>query len=229
MSHFLYLSDVFCPWCYGFAHVMQRLAAEHPDLPVRVLGGDLVGQATTLTEMKAGSPNLRDFFVRLEKTTAQPVGGFLAALDADRPLRMYSPDAAVLLAALKRLAPGHELAQMECLQQLLYRAGRDVLSADVREATAARWNVDPLLLERALDDPAVREAAEKETREAAALMGEFKLYPTLYLVRDDGRSLLARGYASYATTAARLEAALSGNSAGFAGGGACSLDGTCHI
>ena len=78
MSHFLYLSDVFCPWCYGFAPVMQRLAAEHPDLPVRVLGGDLVGQATTLTEMKAGSPNLRDFFVRLEKTTAQPVGGFLA-------------------------------------------------------------------------------------------------------------------------------------------------------
>ena len=75
----------------------------------------------------------------------------------------------------------------------------------------------------------MREAAEKETREAAALMGEFKLYPTLYLVRDDGRSLLARGYASYATTAARLEAALSGNSAGFAGGGACSLDGTCHI
>lgn len=54
MSHFLYLSDVFCPWCYGFAPVMQRLAAEHPDLPVRVLGGDLVGQATTLTEMKAG-------------------------------------------------------------------------------------------------------------------------------------------------------------------------------
>ena len=36
MSHFLYLSDVFCPWCYGFAPVMQRLAAEHPDLPVRV-------------------------------------------------------------------------------------------------------------------------------------------------------------------------------------------------
>ena len=49
MSHFLYLSDVFCPWCYGFAPVMQRLAAEHPELPVRVLGGDLTVSYTHLT------------------------------------------------------------------------------------------------------------------------------------------------------------------------------------
>ena len=99
----------------------------------------------------------------------------------------------------------------------------DYLVSEFKKQTKIDLTRDPAAMQR------VREAAEKETREAAALMGEFKLYPTLYLVRDDGRSLLARGYASYATTAARLEAALSGNSAGFAGGGACSLDGTCHI
>lgn len=227
MPHFLYLSDVFCPWCYGFAPVMQRLAAEHPELPVRVLGGDLMDEPTTLAEMKAHSPNIRDFFIRLAKTTARPVDGFLATLDAERPLRMYSPDMAVLLAALKRLAPGHELAQIEILQQILYGAGRDVFSAEVREEMATRWQVDPIRLERALADPAVREEAGKETREAAALMGEFKLYPTLYLVKGDERRLLARGYASYSSVSARLAAALSGNSDGFASGGACSLDGAC--
>ena len=206
---------------------MQRLAAEHPELPVRVLGGDLMDEPTTLAEMKVHSPNIRDFFIRLAKTTGRPVDGFLATLDAERPLRMYSPDMAVLLAALKRLAPGHELAQIETLQQILYGAGRDVFSAEVREEMAARWQVDPVQLERAQAVPAVREEAGKERREVAALMGEFKLYPTLYLVKDGERRLLARGYASYASVSARLAAALSGNSDSFVAGGACSLDGAC--
>ena len=132
MSHFLYLSDVFCPWCYGFAPVMQRLAAEHPELPVRVLGGDLMDEPTTLAEMKAHSPNIRDFFIRLAKTTARPVDGFLATLDAERPLRMYSPDMAVLLAALKRVEPGNEQDKIEIGQQILSGAGRNVCTAEVR-------------------------------------------------------------------------------------------------
>ena len=47
----LYLTDVFCPWCYGFAPVIRRLAAEHPELPVRVLGGNLMDEPQTLTGM----------------------------------------------------------------------------------------------------------------------------------------------------------------------------------
>lgn len=227
MPHFLYLSDVFCPWCYGFGPVMRRLAAEHPDLPVRVLGGDLVDQPTTLMEMKADFPNIRDFFIRLEKTSGQPVDGVLAALDAQRPLRMFSPDMAVLLTALKLLAPGHALAQMEALQQALYAHGKDVLSAAVREEAALRWNVEPVRLQRALDDPDIRREAAKEARQAAARMGEFKLYPTLYLQENGERSLLTRGYAAYAAVSARLETALAGKNGEYAAGASCASDGNC--
>ncbi len=48
----LYLSDVFCPWCYGFGPVMRRILADYPGTSVRVLGGDLVDEALTLSEMR---------------------------------------------------------------------------------------------------------------------------------------------------------------------------------
>ena len=58
MTHFLYISDVFCPWCYGFAPVMHRLAAEHPEWPVRVLCGSLVEEPTTLQTMAVSYTHL---------------------------------------------------------------------------------------------------------------------------------------------------------------------------
>ena len=47
----LYVTDVFCPWCYGFIPVMRRLVREHPSLPIRVLGGNLMDQPQRLSEM----------------------------------------------------------------------------------------------------------------------------------------------------------------------------------
>ena len=48
--YFVYIADVYCPWCYAFAPVMQMLAAGHPDIPVRVLGGNLISEPITLAE-----------------------------------------------------------------------------------------------------------------------------------------------------------------------------------
>ena len=141
MSHFLYISDVFCPWCYGFAPVMQRISSEHPGYPVRVLSGDLVENPTTTGEMMRNHPTMREFFVRLAKTTGQAVGqDFLRRLEQGQgDLRMFSPDMAVPLAALKKLAPGHELEQMEAFQSAFYGEGRDVLAPEVQMRIA---NVD---------------------------------------------------------------------------------------
>ena len=155
MSHFLYISDVFCPWCYGFAPVMQRISSEHPGYPVRVLSGDLVENPTTTGEMMRNHPTMREFFVRLAKTTGQAVGqDFLRRLEPGQgDLRMFSPDMAVPLAALKKLAPGHELEQMEAFQSAFYGEGRDVLAPEVQMRIA---NVDGDVFMRALEDPGVQ-------------------------------------------------------------------------
>ena len=202
MSHFLYISDVFCPWCYGFAPVMQRISSEHPGYPVRVLSGDLVENPTTTGEMMRNHPTMREFFVRLAKTTGQAVGqDFLRRLEQGQgDLRMFSPDMAVPLAALKKLAPGHELEQMEAFQSAFYGEGRDVLAPEVQMRIA---NVDGDVFMRALEDPGVQAAAEAEREEALDILGDFVVYPTLFLETDDGeRHVLARGYADYPVVAA---------------------------
>lgn len=227
----LYLSDVFCPWCYGFGPVMRRIIADYPGTSVRVLGGDLVDEALTLSEMKEEHPSIREFFARLETTTGQSAGAFLKILEdagsGGPDWRMYSPETGLPLAVLKTLAPGHELEQMEAFQHAFYAEGRDVLDISVQLDIASRWGVEATAFEAARADPAVRVRAEKEAAEASDIMGEFRLYPTLYLEGEGGRALLARGYAPYETVWAGLEAALSGRNGGFAEGAACGLDGRC--
>lgn len=231
--HFLYLSDVFCPWCYGFGPVLRRILADHPDVPGRVLGGDLVDDPRMLSDMKKGHPAIRDFFTRLGTSTGQPVDAFVRALDcagAGGPdWRMYSPEANVPLVALKTLAPGHEVEQMEAFQHLVYGEGRNPLDPAARHAILARWGVDADAFAAVCARPDVLARAERETAEALEIMGEFYIYPTLYLERDGARELLARGYAPYETVRATVDAALAGTNQTVAEGAACGLDGKCRM
>lgn len=281
----LYITDVFCPWCYGFAPVMARLAAEHPELPVRVLGGDLVDEPCSLTAMLEEHPSLPAFFARLQETTGQPTERFRSLLEqaaagTGPDLRMHSPAMNLPLAALRHLAPGHELEQMEAFQLAFYGQGRDVMDPAECAAIAARWlpaavppHVLPeapaadapcprpatpsrdmrgpsgspapapsdappgtstgspaAVLHAALADPAVRAAARQDAAEAEAVMGEFLIYPTLYLERDGERILLARGYCDHDSVRAKLDEALRGVRSGpVARGAACGLDGRCCL
>ena len=187
---------------------MQRISSEHPGYPVRVLSGDLVENPTTTGEMMRNHPTMREFFVRLAKTTGQAVGqDFLRRLEPGQgDLRMFSPDMAVPLAALKKLASGHELEQMEAFQSAFYGEGRDVLAPEVQMRIA---NVDGDVFMRALEDPGVQAAAEAGREEALDILGDFVVYPTLFLETDDGeRHVLARGYADYPVVAAKLASVL---------------------
>ena len=77
-------------------------------------------------------------------------------------------------------------------------------------------------------DPAIRSAARHDAAEAEEVMGEFLLYPTLYLEHDGQRTLLARGYSDYAGVRAKLDDALRGvRESPVAQGAACGLNGKC--
>ena len=172
---------------------MQRISSEHPGYPVRVLSGDLVENPTTTGEMMRNHPTMREFFVRLAKTT------------------------------------GHELEQMEAFQSAFYGEGRDVLAPEVQMRIA---NVDGDVFMRALEDPGVQAAAEAEREEALDILGDFVVYPTLFLETDDGeRHVLARGYADYPVVAAKLASVLGGGAGGSETrpANACGLDGHCDI
>ena len=59
---FVYIADVYCPWCHAFAPIMKRIVAENPEIPVLVLGGNLISQPTTLADDVAASNDLVGFW-----------------------------------------------------------------------------------------------------------------------------------------------------------------------
>lgn len=226
MRSFLLITDVFCPWCYGFAPVMRRLLASY-GFPVRVLCGNLVDEPMQSAVM--GDPKGLAFFRRLVETTGRPVGdGLYNILRKENSILMDSTKAAILLRALKKLAPGAALEQMEAFQDAFYAEGHDVLSADVQTAVAARWGVDAHALAEAMASPSVAADAQKDMDEAEEILGDFVVYPTLY-VRDDSGTLhaVARGYAPYETVVEKIDAALSSGQEAAVSANACGPDGCC--
>ncbi|MBQ3171772.1 MAG: DsbA family protein [Mailhella sp.] len=207
MPSFIYITDVFCPWCFGFAPVMQELAEEYR-FPVRVLCGELVAEPTPTSKM--GTPTLLAFFERLSSTTGREIGkGFFELLTPEKSVLMDSRRSAGLMAALKKLAPGNALEQMERFQDVFYVEGRDVLDPAVQADAASRWGVDAPALAGALASEGVLSKAEKELEEAEEILGDFVVYPSLFVKTDDGTlHAVARGYAPYAEVKAKIEKAL---------------------
>lgn len=233
MMHFILISDVFCPWCLGFSPVMQQVAAAYPDVPFHVLNGNLVATPVTLESMRQEHPNMKAFFERLARTTGLAVGeAFLRRLDPGHgTLRLASAEMAVPLAALRKLVPGQERQQMENLQKTFYVDGLDVL---LPEMQARAGGVETNTLLQVMQEEEVQLQAHRDSEEALTILDEFVVYPSLFLVTDDGqRHILARGYTTYETVAARLAAALKAmphqtkNTPVSAE--ACGLDGSCPL
>ncbi len=230
MPGFLHISDVFCPWCYGFAPVFAALRKDFPQFPVRLLFGSLVEEPVTVAGMKEHSPTIRDFFLRLEKTTGRPTEAFIRLLDANSSIRLHSPESNRLLLAMRRLAPQTALEQMEALQTALYAEGKDILNRDTLKVLLPELGIDPESCFALLEDPALEREASEEVETALEILDEFPVYPSLFLENGTERIPLTRGYAPYSTVRARLDAVLSGmteEAPGYAEGASCGLDGKC--
>lgn len=207
-THFIYLADIFCPWCYGFGPVMKRIASEHPELPVKVVGGNLIPRPMTLAEDQAANPGLVDFWRSVEKTVGRPLTGAIEAALSGREVCMYSPGADEILVTLNRLAPGHGLDQLLDLEDMFYLKGVDIFSADSLAGIAARWNIPPEKLAGVLDTEGALAATQRNLAEAGRLLGEVGSYPSIFLAQRDKLLAVSRGYVRYETVASLLEDAL---------------------
>lgn len=207
-TYFIYIADGFCPWCYAFAPVMKRLAEENPDIPVKVVGGNLISRPMTLAEDAVQSPGLADFWREVERTSGRSLAGAINALETGRDVRLYSPGADEILAVLKKMAPGHGLEQLFELEDMFYGQGRDMFTADALSEIATRWKIDPEHFEAALDQPAALAATERNLQMASELMGEIGSYPSVLLARGDRYDAVSRGYVHYGTVSARLADAM---------------------
>lgn len=211
MPSYLLVSDVYCPWCYSFGPVFERLRHAHP-LPAHVLAGELVDSGRTIDDMVMETPAIKAFFKRLGDQTGRGIGRpYLDLLDPGKgSMAMDSAAMSVPLAALREMRPGLEVEQLDALQSALYQEGKDVLDPCV-QAEATGVDEEALILK--CSEERIRERADKDRAEALRVLGDFVIYPTLFLVRDDGeRVLLARGYTNYETVLSRFEKGMRGAS-----------------
>lgn len=206
--HFVYIADVYCPWCYAFAPIMGRIARENPGLPVRVIGGNLISRPLTLMEDAASSPGLTDFWREVQQTSGRSLEGAIRAVETGADVRMYSPGADEILTVLRSMAPGHDLEQLFELEDMFYGQGLDLFSEPNLDAIASRWGLTPASFERAMDQPAALAATEKTLDQAGKLMGEITSYPSVLLARNGKVEAVSRGYVHYETVASRLADAM---------------------
>lgn len=228
-AHFIYVADVFCPWCYAFAPVMRRVAASYPDFPVRVIGGNLISRPMTLREIVAGNPGQIDFWREVESVSGRSLEGAIRAAESGSNARLFSPGADEILVVLREMAPGADLEQLIYLEELFYAHGRDMFTDECLEETARHWGISGARFERALDEPAALAAAEQNLVAAANLMGEITSYPSVLLARNDAYFPVSRGYVQFETVASRMEAAMQNLGLEDEPGEYCSLYGACHL
>ena len=182
MSRYLYITDVYCPWCYAFGLVFDKVLARYP-MPVSVLCGELVSPGYTIDDMVMEMPNIRAFFKRLQDTAGRGVGkAYLDLLEPGKgSMSMDSRAMSVPVAALRRLDPGREREQIDALQKAFYQDGQDVLDPYV-QAKACGVDEEALILECSKKE--VQEQAEKDRQRAVDILGDFVIYPTLFLAQS---------------------------------------------
>lgn len=207
-AHFVYIADVYCPWCFGFAPIMRKLSKTYPQFPVHVIGGNLISRPITLAEDAASSPGLVDFWHEVEQTTHRSLEGAIKAVEDGRDVRMFSPAADEILVALKKLVPNHELEQLIELEDLFYGQGRDLFTQETLKEIATNWKIDVINLQHVLNKEATAEATEKNLAEASELMGEITSYPSVLLVRGNQVDAVSRGYVHFETVDSRMKSAM---------------------
>ncbi|MBP3730126.1 MAG: hypothetical protein J6I40_01480 [Mailhella sp.] len=210
---------------------MLRKLQERFGLGVSVMCGNLVDEPLQTSGM--GTPRLRAFFRRLSDTTGREIGdAFFRLLSKEHSVLMDSSRSCLLLHALKKLAPGHELEQLESFQEAFYLRGQDVLDFNVQAALAMRWGVESNALADALASGEMRCGARQELAKAEEYLGDFVVYPTLFVQLENGSlSAVARGYGPFEKVVPSVLGVLQGlPDAGqkVESAHACGLDGVCH-
>lgn len=228
-TRFIYVADVYCPWCFGFAPIMKRLTLENPEFGVRVIGGNLISQPMTLEEDLKRQPDIVEFWQEVEKTTGRSLAGAIRAVENHEPMRLYSPGADELLAIMRHFAPGHELDQLIMLEDMAYTDGVDLFTDESIKKMADRWQIPFDQFKNALDAPESMRVTEKNLERAADLMGEITSYPSVLLEHNGKIDAVSRGYVHYETVLSRLDWAMRDLHVTPEIGAQCSWSGACTI
>ncbi|MCH9684234.1 MAG: DsbA family protein [Deltaproteobacteria bacterium] len=195
----LYFADPMCSWCWGFAPVINRIAAALDDtLPVQVVLGGLAPGATEPLSAPT-KIEFRHYWEEVGRKTGQPFDfGFF-----ERDAFVYDTEPACrAVATVRRLNPGVTLRYLTRLHEAFHAEGANVTDPWVLRALAAEVGVDGDEFATCVDQVETHEV----TRADFALSRELGVrgFPTLLLIGAEQPCVVTQGYKTYDEVTASL-------------------------
>ncbi|UYN99129.1 MAG: hypothetical protein KIT02_14540 [Devosia sp.] len=226
----LYITDIYCVWCFGFAGVIDRLASERADeVSVTVLNGGMIPRDVTLAGMFGRFPDPVGLHQNVTRMTGSRFGdNYMNELrnmrTSSRVLNSSRPTRAI--AALRSFGTAGDLEIAQKIQRVWYVEGGDLQSTASYAPVAHELGVD--FRDFCLRYESVETADEVQSQwDWVGSMGVEGYPAVLTRTGENSFSMLARGYLPYDQLSARVDAALALLENDMAANGAvCALDGS---
>lgn len=221
-AELIYVADVMCSWCWGFAPTVERLRDELA-LPVTVVNGGLRPGDSAESMSPKMAQFLRGCWTQVGEASGQPFD--FGGLERPPTWRYDTEPPARLVAAVKAEAPAAALPVFHRLQQAFYAEGVDVVDP-------ATW-AD--LLAGLVDAPEDLVAAAQADEGKALAWRDFSQarawgitgFPCLLLRIGDELTLVTRGWAPGDPVVDGVRAYLEERGVALPDGAVCAPGGAC--
>lgn len=136
--HLIYFADPMCSWCWGFAPVMDAIAARYPDLPIRLVLGGL--RPFTDKPMDASAKaDIRNHWQHVRDASGQPFD--FSFFERDGFVYDTEPAARAVVAG-RQLGPEKAIALEHRIARAFYAENRDVTEAETLADLAVELGFD---------------------------------------------------------------------------------------
>ncbi|TCQ07120.1 DsbA family protein [Sphingomonas sp. PP-CC-3A-396] len=188
-THFLYLFDPLCGWCYaasaGIATLADQAGVIVEPLPSGLFAGD---------GARALGGDMRDHILASDRRIATSTGAVFGDHYRDRIVRgasltLDSGPATLALTAVAQTAPYRELGALRAIQRARYVDGRDITDMFVLIDLLVDAGLDEAAVMLANPEPALREADRQRLERARSVMQGFGTNGVPALFRIDGTML----------------------------------------
>ena len=189
-KHLLYVADPMCSWCYGFAPVIEGIAAHFGErLPINLMMGGLrAGNTKPMTD--ADKKSIAGHWRKVADATGQPFDFGLF----ERNGWIYDTEPACrAVVTMRLLNPRLALAYKARVQSAFYAENRDTTQDAVLADVAEEAGVDREMFFAELQSPEARNATMRDflLAQEAGIRG----FPTLLAGDGTGKYLLiTNGY-----------------------------------
>lgn len=188
-ARLLYVMDPMCSWCWGFAPVVEALAAQAAaaGVPLQLAVGGLRRQRAAL------EPAVRVRILSHWQAVNAATGQLFNFQDALPEGFVYDTEPACrALVTARQLDEQSVWPLLQLIQEAFYAEGRDVTRAQVLVELAERAGIPRIEFAAAFDSQAMQSATEADFNwvQDLGIAG----FPTLLAERDGQLALLTNGY-----------------------------------